>query len=135
MLRGILIADDDARMRQIIRQVIDGLASEVYEAADGAEAIELCFARRPDWVLMDLRMSPVDGFRALLEIKAGLPETHVIIVSQYDDAGLRVKALRAGANSYVLKENLCELPAILVGMTAKVRDQAASRFQQKPPAV
>ncbi len=59
-------------------------------------------------------MSPVDGLRALLEIKAQLPQTKVIIVSQYDDAGLRAKALRAGACAYVLKENQHELPGILM---------------------
>lgn len=108
-----LIADDDARMRQLVRQIVAGLASAVYEAADGAEAIDVCVAKRPDWVLMDLRMSPVDGLRATAEIKARLPQTQVIIISQYDDAGLRAKALRAGACRYVLKEDLVQIPAIL----------------------
>lgn len=47
------------------------------------------------WVL-NLRMSPVDELRALLEIKTWFPETQVVILSQYDDAGLRGKAVRAG---------------------------------------
>ncbi len=112
-MQKILIADDDPRMRQMLSQIVAGLADSVYEAADGAQAIALCATERPDWVLMDLRMRPVDGLHATAEIKARLPETRVIIVSQYDEAELRAKAVRAGACAYVLKENLQELPEIL----------------------
>jgi CheY-like chemotaxis protein len=113
----ILIADDDARMRQMVKQIVAGLATEFYEAGDGGEAIALCAAQRPDWVLMDFRMRPMDGLRATAEIKARFPETRVAIVSQYDDAELRAEATRVGACAYVLKENLQELPGILAGMT------------------
>jgi CheY-like chemotaxis protein len=113
----ILIADDDARMRQMVKQIVAGLATEFYEAGDGGEAIALCAAQRPDWVLMDFRMKPMDGLRATAEIKARFPETRVAIVSQYDDAELRAEATRVGACAYVLKENLQELPGILAGMT------------------
>ncbi len=109
----ILIADDDARMRQMVKQIVSGLASEVYEAGDGGEAIAVCAAQRPDWVLMDLRMKPMDGLRATAEIKARFPGTHVTIVSQYDEAELRAEATRVGACAYVLKEDLQELLAIV----------------------
>ena len=111
----ILIADDDVRMRQMVKQVVAGLASTVYEACDGGEAIAVCAAERPDWVLMDFRMKPLDGLRATAEIKARFPETRIVIVSQYDDAELRAEAARVGACAYVLKENLHELPGILTG--------------------
>jgi CheY-like chemotaxis protein len=109
----ILIADDDARMRQMVKQTVTALATEVYEAGDGGEALAVCAARRPDWVLMDLRMKPMDGLRATTEIKARFPETHVAIVSQYDEAELRAEAMRVGACAYVLKENLHQLPEML----------------------
>ena len=111
----ILIADDDARIRQIIRQTVAGLASAVYEASDGGEAIAVCATERPDWVLMDVRMKPIDGLRATAAIKARFPETRIAIVTQHDDAELRAEAMRAGASAYVLKENLHELPGILTG--------------------
>lgn len=114
----MLIADDDARMRQMLRQVVASLASTVHEAGDGGEAIAVCAAERPDWVLMDLRMKPIDGLRATAAIKTRWPETRVVIVTQCDDAELRAEALRAGACAYVLKENLHELPGILMaGLT------------------
>lgn len=113
----ILIADDDARMRQMVKQTVANLGTEFYEAADGGEAIAICAAQRPDWVLMDFRMKPIDGLRATAEIKACFPETRVAIVSQYDDAELRAEAARVGACAYVLKENLQELTGILTAMT------------------
>ncbi len=114
----ILIADDDARMRQMLRQIVASLASTVHEAGDGGEAIAVCAAERPDWLLMDLRMKPIDGLRATAAIKARWPETRVVIVTQYDDAELRAEALRVGACAYVLKENLHELAGILTcGLT------------------
>ena len=109
----ILIADDDARMRQMVKQIVAGLASEVCEASDGHEAVAVCAAQRPNWVLMDFRMKPMDGLRATAEIKTRFPGTHVAIVSQYDDVELRAEAARVGACAYVLKENLHELPGIL----------------------
>ena len=114
-----LIADDDARMRRILRQIVAHLASAVYEASDGVEAIAVCAAERPDWVLMDMRMKPVDGLHATAAIKDRFPETRVVIITQYDDAQLRAEALRAGACAYVLKENLHELPGILMAGLAQ----------------
>jgi CheY-like chemotaxis protein len=133
-MQKILIADDDARMRDMVRQVVAGLASSVWEAADGAEAIAICAAERPDWVLMDLRMRPVDGLRATAEIKALVPETRVIIVSQYDDASLRAKAARAGARAYVLKENLQELLRILAEGQSRNHCGEANAGVPPPPA-
>jgi CheY-like chemotaxis protein len=119
-MHKILIADDDARMRRMVKQIVAGLASAVYEAGDGAEAMALCAAERPDWVLMDLRMKPIDGLRATALIKARFPETCVAIVTQYDDPELRAEALRAGACAYVLKEDMSSLPAILQAGNAGV---------------
>ncbi len=102
-------------MRQVVRQIVADLASAVCEAGDGVEAIAVCAAERPDWVLMDLRMKPMDGLHATARIKARFPETRIAIVSQYDDDELRAEAARLGASAYVLKENLDELPGILTG--------------------
>ncbi len=117
----LLIADDDARMRQILRRTVAHLASAVYEATDGAEAVAVCAATQPDWVLMDVRMKPVDGLHATAAITARFPQTRVVIVTQYDDAQLRAEALLAGAHAYVLKENAHELPNILMAGLAQER--------------
>jgi CheY-like chemotaxis protein len=126
----ILIADDNARMRQMVKQVLAGLVSDVCEASDGSEAVAVCAAERPDWVLMDLRMKPLDGLRATAEIKARFPQTRIAIVSQYDDSELRAEAARAGACAYVLKENLQDLPGILTGRCVGKGSSEESRHSE-----
>jgi CheY-like chemotaxis protein len=133
-MHKILIADDDARIRQILRQTVAGLASAVFEARDGGEAIAICATERPDWVLMDMRMKPIDGLRATAAIKARFPEMRVIIVTQYDDAELRAEALRVGACAYVLKENLHELPGILTSGLTHFAGGEVRRDAPPPPA-
>ena len=103
----------------MVKQIVAGLANEVYEAGDGGEAIAICAEERPDWVLMDVRMKPIDGLRATAAIKGRFPETRIAIISQYDDAELRAEAARAGACAYVLKENLHELPHMLTSAAAQ----------------
>jgi CheY-like chemotaxis protein len=132
-MQKVLIADDDARMRQLVRQIVAGFASEICEASDGAAAVAICAAERPDWVLMDLRMKPIDGLRATAKIKAHFPETRIAIVSQFDDDALRAKALRAGACAYVLKENLHELLGILALTGAQTNPGEADDGAVPPP--
>ncbi len=112
----ILIADDDARMRQLLKQMVAGHASAVYEAADGADAFVAFAAERPDLVLMDLRMRPVDGLRATAQIKACFPDARIAIVSQFDEPELRSEAARAGACAYIVKDQLEELTRILCSL-------------------
>ena len=122
-MEKILIADDDVRVRRMLQQIVAGLTNEVCEASDGGEAIAVCAEERPDWVLMDVRMKPIDGLRATAVIKARFPDTRVVIVSQYDDAGLRTEAARVGACAYVLKDNLHELTRILTGVSPETTAQ------------
>ncbi len=117
-MHKILIVDDDRRMRQMLREYVASFAFSLHEAADGREAVDACAAERPDWVLMDLRMKPVDGLHATAEIKALFPDIRIVILSEYDEASGRVAALRAGACAYVFKENLHYLPGILSGNPA-----------------
>lgn len=132
-MHRILIADDEPRMRQLLKQSVAGVASAVYEASDGGEAIAVCAVERPDWVLMDLRMKPIDGLRATAAIKARFPETRVVMVTQYDDAELRAEALRVGACAYVLKENLHELPGIFACCPARNGNGSTHRGTSSPP--
>lgn len=132
-MRKILVTDDDSRIRQAIREIVTDFADCIYEAADGREAVAVCEAERPEWVLMDLRMKPLDGLRATAEIKAHFPETQVVIVSQYDDPGLRAQAAQTGACAYVVKENLLELSEILKGARAPEGKREADSSSEVPP--
>lgn len=105
----VLLADDNAAMRQVIRRILHGLADEVCECGNGAEACTLYAAQHPDWVLMDVEMPEVNGLVATERIRADFPEARILIVTNYDDASLRAAAAQAGACGYVLKDNLWEL--------------------------
>jgi NarL family two-component system response regulator LiaR len=101
----ILIADDHAVVREGTRQI---LAQEpdmevVAEATDGAEAIRLAGAVKPDVAIIDIAMPGVDGIEATKQIKARYPAVVVLILSAYDDDQFVFSLLEAGAAGYLLK--------------------------------
>jgi DNA-binding NarL/FixJ family response regulator len=114
----VLIVDDHALVRQVIRSVIVDLATEIRECASAEEALAACTDRPPDWVLMDIKLPGMDGLRAARTIAATWPAVRVCIVTNYDDLALRVEASGAGASAYVVKENLLVLRDILRGAAA-----------------
>ena len=109
----VLIVEDNAKMRRMLKSLVADLASAVYECSDGAEALAAYAVHRPDWVLMDIAMKGLDGISATRAIKAAWPEARIIIVTSYDEAELRAAAQEAGACGYVLKENLLELRELM----------------------
>jgi CheY-like chemotaxis protein len=110
---NLLIVEDNARMRGMIKTVVSDLADEIFECADGDEALALYKQYRPDWVLMDVRMKRTDGLTATRQIKAAFADAKIIIVTNYNDAKLQEAAMNAGAIGYVLKEKLPEVRHIL----------------------
>jgi DNA-binding NarL/FixJ family response regulator len=110
---NILIVDDSAAMRQMIRKLIEPLAREISECADADEAVTSYQLNRPDWVLMDLRLGRKDGITATQQICKTDPTAKVVIVTNYDDRELRAAAFDAGACAYILKDNLYKLPEVL----------------------
>lgn len=112
----VLIVEDHADMRQLIRSVIKDLADTVTECEDGAEAVAAYTAQQftcEDWVLMDVEMPGVDGLEATRCLRAAFPDVRIIIVTQYGDTHLRAAATLAGACGYVLKENLLSIRQML----------------------
>jgi CheY-like chemotaxis protein len=109
----LLIVEDNDQMRRMIVNIVRGLAEHTYECCDGAEALSAYAMHRPDWVLMDVRMKEMDGISATRQIKASYPEANIMIVTDYDDTGLREAAQSAGAREYVKKENLLDVCRIL----------------------
>jgi len=111
--------DDNAAVRRLIAGIVTPFADEIRECADGAEALSAYSARRPDLVLMDIRMDGVDGIEATRRIKAADPTARIIIVTDYDDDALRQAAMREGACGYSLKDNLLDLGRLFEEMGAK----------------
>jgi CheY-like chemotaxis protein len=109
----ILIVDDNAGMRRLLRRAVPGTASAVWECSDGAEALAAYIERQPDVVLMDIRMPRMDGLTATRQICKFDPSARVVMVTDYDDEDLRTAAQEAGACGYALKQNLTGLPGLI----------------------
>lgn len=110
----VLIADDHSALRKGLRLLLDfeeGI-EVVAEAADGGEAVKLAKKHRPDVVVMDISMPVLSGIEATREIRAHLPNTHVLIVSAAPDESQIRRALDSGARAFVAKQtSLTNVPA------------------------
>lgn len=109
----LLIVDDHAAMRHLLKRVVNGLFNVVVECEDGADALAAYDRHRPDWVLMDIEMKKRDGITATRDIKQLFPDARIVIVSKHDDEKLRAAAHSAGACGYVLKDDLIAVRALV----------------------
>lgn len=101
----VLVADDEPLVRSGLRLILDAEPDleVVGEAGDGARAVELARALRPDVVCMDVRMPGVDGLRAT-ELVLRLPAPpRVLVVTTFEHDGYVLDALTAGASGFLLK--------------------------------
>ena len=147
----VLVADDQRVIRDGLALLI-GLLDDidvVATAADGIEAVDLAVARRPDVVLMDLRMPRMEGAQATRQIVAALPDTRVLVLTTYADDEFLFGALRAGARGYLTKDASAEEieqairalaagethldPAIQARLVAAVVDQPPTPMATEAP--
>ena len=104
MGKGILIVDDAAFMRMMIRDILKKEGYEVVgEAKDGKEAVELYRELSPALVLMDITMPVMDGIEALKKIKEFNPSAVVIMCSALGQSSMVIEAIGAGAKDYIIK--------------------------------
>jgi len=103
----ILLAEDHAVMRTGLRLVLERQPDfqVVAEAADGREALAQAQKLRPGVVVMDIGMPNLNGIEATRQICASLPDCAVVILSMHSDEGYVLKALKAGARGYLLKDS------------------------------
>lgn len=109
----VLIVEDNAGVRRLLRTALSGLAAMVWDCADGSEALDAYATHRPDIVLMDIRMPGMDGLAASRQIRLFHPSAKIVMVTDYDDDTLRREAREAGACGYVVKMNLLTLAPLL----------------------
>jgi NarL family two-component system response regulator YdfI len=109
----VLIVEDNARVRWLIRTMIEDLVDEFCECTDGITALEAYTACLPDLVLMDIKMNQLDGISAARQIRSAFADAAIVMVTDYDDVDLRTTARRAGACEYLVKDDLYSLRQIV----------------------
>jgi DNA-binding NarL/FixJ family response regulator len=102
----ILLADDHNVMRKGLRLLLESQPGFIVvgEASDGHQAVEQAEATKPDVVVLDIGMPRLSGTEAAQRIGELLPGTSVIILSMHSDEGYVMRALKAGAKGYLLKD-------------------------------
>lgn len=102
----VLVADDHELVRHGLAMLLESAddVELVGQAADGAEAVALAEATRPDVVLMDLSMPGMDGVEATRRLTADLPGINVVVLSSFSERRMVLEAIDAGAAGYLLKD-------------------------------
>ena len=104
----VLLADDHKLMRGGLRLVIEQQADLVVvgEADDGRQAVELAGSASPDVAVMDIGMPNLNGIEACYQITRAHPRVAVVILSMHADESYILRALKAGARAYLLKDSV-----------------------------
>ncbi len=104
MSKRILIVDDAAFMRMMIKDILSKNGYEVVgEAENGARAIEKFKELTPDLVIMDITMPEVDGIQAVKEIKKSNGEAKIIMCSAMGQQAMVIESIQAGARDFIVK--------------------------------
>ena len=103
----IVLADDHSVMRRGLRLVLEQQKDfqVVGEASDGREAVNLVESLKPDVAVLDITMPNLNGIEAARQISAKPLRVAIVILSMHADEGYVLRALKAGARGYLLKES------------------------------
>jgi DNA-binding NarL/FixJ family response regulator len=146
----VLLADDQALVRGGFRALLDAEddIAVVGEAGDGHEAVALTRAKKPDVVLMDIRMPELDGLAATRQVAADsrLSDVRIVILTTFEIDEYVFEALRSGASGFLVKDTepvdlLAAVRLVASGeallspsVTRRVIEEYASRAKEPPPA-
>src|SRR2546423_14820320 len=98
----VLVVDDEADIRELVRELLSRAGYDVVEAPNGSEALKVLYAQQPDFVILDVQMPVLDGWETLTRIRevSDVPVTMPTARAEELD---KVRGLRAGADDYVTK--------------------------------
>lgn len=104
-MKRVLVVDDRATSRELIRAILENSGYAVMEAGDGREAVKIALQIEPDLIILDLQMPNLDGYGALKLIRSDprFKELPVVALTANAMQGDREKALSAGFTSYISK--------------------------------
>ncbi|MCD6102851.1 MAG: two-component system response regulator [Thermotogae bacterium] len=104
MAKSVLIVDDAAFMRMLLKDIISKGGYEVVgEAANGVDAVEKYKELKPDVVTMDITMPEMNGIEAIKKIKEIDPNAKIIVCSAMGQQAMVVEAIQAGAKDFIVK--------------------------------
>ena len=104
-MKTCLVVDDSSVIRKVARRILEGCHFRILEAENGREAMDVCRAGLPDCVLLDASMPVMDGLDFLRELRAWPQGDRPVVLFctiEHDVAQI-ARAMRAGANGYILK--------------------------------
>ena len=99
--RRVLVVDDDAVLRRVVRAVLEADGFEVLEAADGEQGLKMAAAARPGVVILDVMMPGLDGIEVCRRMDHDA--TKVLMLTALGDVTTEVASLEAGARGYLTK--------------------------------
>ncbi len=104
MAKSILICDDAAFMRMMIKDILTKDGYDIAgEAENGKVAIDKFLETKPDLVLMDITMPEMDGIQALKKIKEADPDANVIMCSAMGQQAMVIESIQSGAKDFIVK--------------------------------
>lgn len=93
-------------LEDVLQELPGSPSYQIRECSNGEEALWVCVTYVPDLVTMDLRMSGMSGLVCVRQLRARLAATQIAVVTQFDSDALRQHAQQAGADIYILKDDL-----------------------------
>lgn len=104
-MKNCLVVDDSSVIRKVARRILEDLSFEISEAEDGLKALDICRKEMPEAILLDWNMPVMDGleFLAQLRREPGGEKPKVVFCTTENDVGHIAKAMRAGADEYIMK--------------------------------
>jgi DNA-binding NarL/FixJ family response regulator len=105
MKKSVILVEDDSRLRAQLLQILQTIDDIqcLGTCSSAEEALELVPRKKPDVVLMDIKLPNMSGIQCVYELKKVLPALQVIMVTIYEDSERIFKALKAGASGYLVK--------------------------------
>ena len=121
----VLIVDDEAPIRRLLRTSLTPQGFDVLEAESGAEALRIAAAQKPDVILLDLGLADMDGLEVVRRLRQNGVRTPILVLSARGEEKAKIEALDLGADDYVTK------PFGMGELVARMRAALRHRVQEQ----
>ncbi|GAH78190.1 unnamed protein product [marine sediment metagenome] len=123
----ILIVDDEAMVRRLLRQKLSREGYQCEEADSAEQALDRLRGNSTELVILDIKMPGKSGIELLPEIRAGYPDTAVMMATALTDANIAIQCMKQGAYDYISKPfNLGEVVLSVNGVLISIRQRSYS---------